>query len=147
MKIKYLTLVILSFGLLSCGQSNESDLLIVCDSSISEDHINFDFKNQTVTEKSFYKPWYLKILKESSPAGTWESELTVDYPIDEYTDSYIRYSSETSFSKLTKTFNRATLSLAEEFAHYNLDGSLREPFGDMDQNPIYTKKNCKKPVV
>ena len=47
-------------------ENDEADLLVVCGKTISDIHINFDFKNNLVTERVFYKPFYLEALRATS---------------------------------------------------------------------------------
>lgn len=144
MKIKYLSLMILGFGLIGCGQKSEPDLLVVCGGAISDAHINFDFKNNLVTERIFYKPFYLEAVKAT---GNLEPSKTREYPIEEYTNSFIEYGGGSATSlKISMIFDRASMTKKTETAYYNFDGSLREPIGDLP-NPMYITENCTKPVV
>ncbi len=135
------------FGLIGCAQNNEPDLLVVCGSDISDGHINFDFKNKMVTERVFYKPFYIEALRATS--GNVEPTTTREYPIEEYTNSFIKFgagSVETTL-KITMTFDRATMTLKTETAYYNYDGSIREAFVEGVPNPMYSSRSCIKPIV
>ena len=149
--MKNLIALLLTIGIVGCAQNNEPDLLIVCGGDvgdISDTHINFDFKNNLVSEKVFYKPFYLEALRMGQ-SGDVEPTMTREYPIEEYTNSFIEYSAGSAEMslKITMIFDRARMTLNTETTYYSDDGSIREAFIEGVPNPIYTSKSCIKPVV
>ena len=147
--MKNLIALLLTIGFVGCAQNNEPDLLIVCGGDvgdIGDTHINFDFKNNLVTEKVFYKPFYLEALRMGS--GDVDHPITREYPIQEFTDSFIEYDAGgvNKSLKITTIFDRARMTLNTEMTYYNDDGSIQANSMGVP-NPIYTSKSCIKPVV
>ena len=154
MRIKYLSLVIVSLGLIGCGQKSNPNFTIMCEDDVQELHISFDFGNMGVTELKIPKPIYLDLLRKTAPERTKNNgETTLKFPITGYTDSYIKYG-RTSFWDdernliIDNTFNRASMNLAQSNGWYKEDGSLADSAypGDLG-NPMTLNYSCEKPIA
>jgi hypothetical protein len=151
MKIKYLSLVIVSLGLIGCGQNTESNFTVVCENSIMNNHISFDFKNNNVSIRGFPKQFYLEAIRQTRDWADDNGEQKLEYPMVEYTDSFIKFGSESMVMsetiRINNTFDRSTMTRTTTTGWYEKDGTLADKTISGLPNPLTVSEQCIKPVT